>query len=312
MAKLLSNDYDANPRCTICGNTHQFKRTRTTILNTFSTDLIHCQSCDFEWLSGAKAWIDIAYQKPIANTDTGIVRRNMELHLILSTFLMLGNRSKPFLDWGSGSGLLVRLLRDDGLDGIGFEPFTEPVLAPGFTYKQDSEVRTKGPFHCVIAIEVVEHLLSPVEFFQSALSLADTIIFTTEPTDCNTEKENWWYYSQDTGQHISFYSRKSLKLVAASLGASYQHARGQSLHLITRDPSQARLFKLACGYHRSPILYGLIKAWRRFIRRPTSLIMKDHIDAKNRLKSANLSLSLAMPYGISDAESGQPKNEANP
>ena len=94
MAKLLSNDYDANPRCTICGNTHQFKRTRTTLLNTFSTDLIHCQSCDFEWLSGATAWIDIAYQKPIANTDTGIVRRNMELHPILSTFLMLGNSSK--------------------------------------------------------------------------------------------------------------------------------------------------------------------------------------------------------------------------
>lgn len=273
------------PHCVICGNANQFTTTKTTILNTFQTNLIHCQRCDFEWLSGANNWLDKAYKNPIANTDTGIVRRNMELHPILSSFLMLGGSTSRCLDWGSGSGLLVRLLRDDGLDCIGLEPFTEPVLAPGFTYKQEYEVRSKGSFCCVIAIEVVEHLLSPVEFFQSVLSLSDTIIFTTELTDFNTEGDNWWYYSQDTGQHISFYSSTSLKLLAANFGAIYQPARGQSLHMITRSPSQARLFKLACGTHRSPFIHMATKAWRRLIRRPTSLIMKDHLDAKNKLKS---------------------------
>jgi len=273
------------PHCTICGNANQFTTTKTTILNTFPAILIHCQSCDFEWFSGANDWLDKAYQNPIANTDTGIVRRNIELHPILSSLFMLGASTSKFLDWGSGSGLLIRMLRDDGLDCIGFEPFTEPVLAPGFTYKQENVVRSKGPFHCVIAIEVVEHLLSPVEFFQSALSLADTIIFTTELTDSKTQGENWWYYSKDTGQHISFYSRKSLKLIATSFGASYQHMRGQSLHMITRDQRQAKLFKLACGIHRSKLIYMAIKTWHRLSRRPKSLIMQDHFDAKKRLKS---------------------------
>jgi hypothetical protein len=279
------NISSAVPHCMICGNANQFTTTKATILSTFPTSLVHCQICDFEWFSGANDWLDKAYQNPIADTDTGIVRRNMELHPILSSLFMLGASTSKFLDWGSGSGLLIRMLRDDGLDCIGFEPFTEPVLAPGFTYKQEHVIRSKGPFHCVIAIEVVEHLLSPVEFFQSALSLADTIIFTTELTDSKAQGEDWWYYSKDTGQHISFYSRKSLKLIATSFGASYQHTRGQSLHMITRDQRQAKIFKLACGNHRSKLIYMAIKTWQRLSRRPKSLIMQDHFDAKNRLKS---------------------------
>ena len=285
MTMLELDDSRAGLRCKICGNSNQFDITKTTLLNTFTANLIHCQSCDFEWLNGADQWLEKAYQNPIADTDTGIVRRNMELHPILSSFLMLTAGTHKYLDWGSGSGLLVRLLRDDGLDCIGLEPFTEPILAPGFTYKKESEIRSKGPFGCVIAIEVVEHLLSPVEFFQSALSLADTIIFTTELTDFNTQGEDWWYYSQDTGQHISFYSRKSLQLIASAFGANYQHTKGRSLHIISRDPSQGKLFKIACGYHRSQIIYMAIKAWRRLIRRPQSLITQDHLDAKNRLKA---------------------------
>jgi hypothetical protein len=55
--------------------------------------------------------------------------------------------------------------------------------------------------------------------------------------------------------------------------------------MITRDQRQAKLFKLACGIHRAKFIYMAIKTWKRFFRRPKSLIMQDHLDAKNRLKS---------------------------
>ena len=104
----------------------------------------------------------------------------------------------------------------------------------------------KAPFRAVTAIEVMEHLIDPVEFLEQALNTAesDTFIFTTELYEGEPPKpEAWPYYSPATGQHISFFSRRTLEVLSGRLGMQYRYVAG--LHVFTKkdlSPLALRLF----------------------------------------------------------------------
>ena len=54
-----------------------------------------------------------------------------------------------------------------------------------------------------------------MEMFERLFSLSDTLICTTEILPHPTPQlKDWWYYATETGQHIAFYTRKSLQAVA--------------------------------------------------------------------------------------------------
>lgn len=268
--------------CIACSHPDVDVVDQTFILGRYSAELLACQRCGHEWFKSPEEWLNEAYASPIANTDTGIVARSLNAHRIISSFLCVSNRTGKMLDWGSGSGLLTRLLRDDGYVCLGLEPYTDPVLAAGFTLKSQREAIDQGPYRAVIAIEVVEHLASPQDFFEVALSIADTIVFTTEIVDRTRHGNEWWYYSRETGQHISFYTHKSLSYLAELYGCNYASSRSKGLHIITRKPSDLRWFWWVSGARRARILHPLSQFFGKIIGRH-SLVMKDHLDAKQVL-----------------------------
>jgi hypothetical protein len=226
-----------------------------------------------------------AYSSPIANTDTGIVSRSLSVHRIVSSFLSISHISGKVLDWGSGSGLLTRLLRDDGHECYGLEPYTAPVLAGGFTWKNHLDAYAQGPYRAIIAIEVVEHLANPREFFRTALSNTDALIFSTELVDRGRHGKDWWYYSRETGQHIAFYTEKSLAYLADLNGCKYASSRNKSFHIITRNPVDFRLFSWLTGGRRARLIYPLAQMLCK-LRGRRSLTMADHLAAKQALRSA--------------------------
>ena len=269
-------------KCPICSQGPATVYRDEFILGKFSAALNSCENCGHEWFHAPEVWLPEAYSSPIANTDTGIASRSLNLCRIISSFLSVSNISGKILDWGSGSGLLTRLLRDDGHDCYGLEPFTDPVLAKGYTYNNQQEAYSNGPYRAIIAVEVVEHLVRPSEFFKAALSNTDTLIFSTELVDRVRYGNEWWYYSKETGQHISFYTEKSLALLAGQNTCRYASARNKSLHIITRKPSDLRLFSWLAGSRRSHIIYPLSKVlWK--LKGKHSLIRADHLAAKHAL-----------------------------
>ena len=268
--------------CSICGHNSREKYAESLILGKFHARHLACNQCGHEWLENPTIWLSDAYTSPIANTDTGIVTRSLNLLRIISSFLSLNSKPGPILDWGSGSGLLVRLLRDRGHASYGFEPYTVPVLAAGFTIRTEEAAASKAPFRAVLAIEVLEHLEDPKAFMASVLSITDTLIFTTELLENNRVGKCWWYYSTETGQHISFYTRISLKHLASYFGCMYYSCRNQGLHIFTRLPSDMRAFKLIAGSKRSLLFYPISRLIARLSGR-RSLTIADHLTAKESL-----------------------------
>jgi hypothetical protein len=289
---MIQNQKNITISCIVCGKSSIVGESSSqTILGSFSTRLLRCSHCFHEWFEAPNRWLLSAYTSSIANTDTGIVRRSLKIHKYLSTFLSFANVTERILDWGSGSGLLVRMLRDDGYDCYGLEPYTTPVLAANFTYKEDSSALADQWYRTIIAIEVVEHLENPKDFFCIALSHTSTLIFSTELADKLKNDDDWYYYSKETGQHISFFTEQSLSCLASSNQCNYVSSNDKKMHILTRNMADLAMFKLIVGTPIGQFMYPFSRILSA-IRGRSSLLMSDHLAAKEALKVAQSTSSL--------------------
>jgi hypothetical protein len=123
----------------------------------------------------------------------------------------------------------------------------------------------------VTAVEVFEHLPDPLAFINEVVECTgtDTIIFTTELHDASLNTE-WWYLTPMLGQHIAFYTRKTLEVIGRQTGMRAYSCRG--LHMLTkRDDVTERKFDILIK--TSPLTFPLVN------NRITSRTQADHIAA---------------------------------
>ena len=98
---------------------------------------------------------------------------------------------------------------------------------------------------------------------EKMLGFSDTILFTTElqPTDKDA-LNNWWYFTPETGQHVSLYSLRSLQKLAEKFNMhllSHGH-----LHLLSKTKRNNFLYNMA--FRRSfQKATGLFKKRRSFL-----------------------------------------------
>lgn len=89
-------------QCKVCESSSINIVLDATILGHHSAQLFECESCGFQFFYDPNVWLSQAYSTPIANTDTGIVARSLNIHRIISSFLSFANAHGKVLDWGSG------------------------------------------------------------------------------------------------------------------------------------------------------------------------------------------------------------------
>jgi hypothetical protein len=93
-------------------------------------------------------WLEQAYSRP--TPDLGLVDRNLhQSRAIRFIYAALGGKGK-LLDFGGGTGLLVRLLRDRGVDAWWNDPMATNQMARGF----ESQL-TDVHWTAITAIEVL-------------------------------------------------------------------------------------------------------------------------------------------------------------
>lgn len=242
-------------RCRICSAAVEVFD-HALVLHKHPVDYYRCPSCGFIQTQ-APYWLEQAYSTAMTSIDIGPVSRAMSCSYVArSVILAAFDWRRVFLDFGGGYGLFVRRMRDLGFDFRLYDEYCENLFAKAHQVRLDA----LESFELVTAFEVVEHLVSPMEVFWKLRALSENILFSTclvpEPAPKIGE---WWYYDPRHGQHISFFSWRSLHRVAQQLGLRLYSAG--DIHLMTKESLNPRLIPwLVTERSAAPIGYLLAKA----------------------------------------------------
>jgi hypothetical protein len=252
--------------CRVCHHSSSFVFSHE-IIKKYNIAYYYCDTCGF-LQTEEPYWLGEAYVSAIAAADTGLVQRNLYLSRIASTLLFfIFDRQGKYLDVAGGYGMLTRLMRDIGFDFYWSDRYCQNFLARGFEAVADT------PFTAITAFEVLEHVPDPLAFVIESLAQANTrtMIFSTELFEVAPPKpESWWYYAFETGQHISFYQRRTLDYIATKLGLNC-YSNG-SIHLFTDKIIAPLVYRLLTH----PVI-GRALSWITK-RSMESKIMTDHLD----------------------------------
>ncbi|MEW5894791.1 MAG: class I SAM-dependent methyltransferase [Candidatus Omnitrophota bacterium] len=234
--------------CAICG-LEMAPQFNLRILEKYDVVYFYCRNCHFIQTENPY-WLPEAYTDAINAYDTGILSRNTYISKILTAFIFfLKKQNDRFLDWAGGYGILTRHMRDRGFDFYWHDDYAKNLVSKGYSLMDLQEEERKG-FSLVTAVEVLEHLPDPATQFQKLFDFSDTIFFTTEliPDNSLPEKD-WWYFSPEHGQHISFYSKKALQHLADKLNANLL-TNGRNVHLFTKTRINSIWFYFCSGWGR--------------------------------------------------------------
>lgn len=214
-------------RCRVCGEGAAFKW-RAALLG-HDVGYHECPRCLYVQ-TDEPHWLEQAYQRSINVSDTGILVRNQDcLERTLLTLWLLKGLDQRVKDVAGGHGILVRMLRDAGVDAHWSDKYSENLLAPGF--EDDGR-----PCFLATSFESFEHFVEPVKEFQELMASSQSLLISTllapQPMPAAAD---WWYYGLEHGQHIGFFRRATLEYIAASKGMRLL-SDGGSFHLFTNAP----------------------------------------------------------------------------
>jgi Methyltransferase domain len=226
--------------CKICGGkTDQAFRAR--VLGKYDVAYARCGCCDFLQAEDP-SWLREAYTEPINKEDTGYVLRNIILARKTFLFLMVFFAKKDrFLDYAGGYGMFVRLMRDMGLDFYWEDKYTKNLFARGFEYDHQK-------ISAITCFECFEHFSDPVQEMDKMLTISKNIFFSTSLYDFNNNGNlpdaSWPYYGFSHGQHVSFYSLKTLRYLADARGL-HLYSNGKDLHFFSERKISGWKFRVA-------------------------------------------------------------------
>jgi hypothetical protein len=240
----------------------------------YPADYLRCTNCGFVQTSHPH-WLKESYAAAITCTDIGPVWRADYLSKITKTIIhSFENPDGIFLDYGAGYGIFVRKMRDLGYDFRWLDKYCENLFAKGF----EAAALSKTKYELATAFEVFEHFHDPAQQIAEILEHSSEVFFTTDLISQRPPPLNeWHYYAPEHGQHVAFYTEKSLSLFAQKFGLCF-FTNGINLHLFTRKKINPWYFKIA-SKRRFSLLLNL------FYKRP-SLLPRDFAKGRERVLAA--------------------------
>jgi hypothetical protein len=165
--------------------------------------------------------------------------RNTMLSKVTTSILSLSlNKKQKFLDYGGGYGIFTRMMRDKGFDFFWYDKYSKNMIARGFEGSFDLK------YEAVTSFENFEHFEEPLKEIEKIFSITDFVLFSTNlVSDPAPSTEEWWYYCLEHGQHISFFSKKSLQYIADKYGYNFI-TNGVNIHIFSKKKISNNIFTL--------------------------------------------------------------------
>ena len=198
------------------------------LMNKYIVDYYQCTNCELIQTE-EPYWLEEAYKDPISDNDTGLLSRNINLsRMVTLLILFYFNKKGKYLDFAGGYGIFTRLMCDNGFNFLWQDLYSKNLFAKGFEW----DIKNKEYAEMITTFESFEHFIDPSKELKDMLSITDNILFSTEliPKD---NLEDWWYFGFEHGQHINFYSEKTLKFLANKYNLHY-YTDKKNIHIYTR------------------------------------------------------------------------------
>lgn len=229
--------------CKVCGQDSAFF-SKAKILNKYEISCYKCPNCGFVQTE-EPYWLDEAYSTAINRSDVGYVARNLVLSKVTRSLInKFFDRKAKFIDYGTGYGLFVRLMRDYGYDFYGQDKYCDIIFAGDFKAKDD-----ESGFELLTAFELFEHLVDPYKEMKILTKYSDSIFISTELYPASSPKPGeWWYFGLEHGQHLSLYSANSLRILGERFGMNL-YTNNKNIHLLSKKKLSTFRFKLLSLYN---------------------------------------------------------------
>ncbi|MEN1681507.1 MAG: class I SAM-dependent methyltransferase [Planctomycetota bacterium] len=261
--------------CRLCGGPTRV-RFEKTVLGKHNVAFMECEHCG-SMQTEKPYWLDESYGDGRRFLDINAASRAVMWQRVLFSLYRAFDlpTSAKLLDWGAGDGLLVRLLRDTGIDAYYYDPLAVNQYANGF---EASEADT---YDVVTAYEVWEHLSRPEEELADTLSSNPKVYVAT--TDIYRQQdESWPYLNLLTGRHVFFYSEKAVAMTAEKFGYQYHIAQGKRILLYKPEFSDRQAAKAKKILQDK---YSRLRAAYFAAIRKQSLARKDRADIEARVRA---------------------------
>ncbi len=257
--------------CNICNHTSDLFLTSTIFKEKTKISYYKCSNCGFIQTE-EPYWLEKAYSSAITKSDIGLITRNIYNSNVLEKLILnLFPNSTVYLDYAGGYGMFVRIMRDKGFDFYWQDDYCENVFVTDFVGDLTKE------YDLITAYEVFEHLPDPNKTIEMLLSKCNILCFSTDMTDNINDFDSWWYRAEASGQHISFYSKKTLQFLANKYNVHYYSFENNTIHLFTKDKiNDVSLKKLLATSNKSILNRILNKFKKNIVSKRESLLLKDY------------------------------------
>jgi Methyltransferase domain len=248
---------DPSTACRLCGADTRlaFSRTAADGVDIACYECTGCESLQTE----TPYWIAELYAKSSGAShqglDTEAVERCLTGRIAVAMLWKAGGFSSQrnkLLDWGGGPGLLVRLLRDVGLNAFLYDKYSPNHYAVGFTARDDDR------YDFVTAFEVFEHFPSPATDLVPLFATSPRCLLVSTAIFCG-QGPDWTYLGAPKSEHVFFYSEKALRWIGERYG--YEVFRlPHDLTLFFKRPFSSRRLRLVHALLSKPYIAQLVFA----------------------------------------------------
>jgi glycosyltransferase involved in cell wall biosynthesis len=182
-------------------------------------------------------WLAEAYTHKAERFDTGKASRTLVNFLAFPQLLeaLQVRKTDRAVDFGGGTGLFARLMRDMGYDFHCCDKYGSAEFMAGYAWDAIAH-----PCSLVTIFEVAEHFAEPAAEWDRLMAcnpdfvIGSTGLYTEQAADMGAA---WGYLAPESGQHVFFYSFESITYLARKHG---RHAYNLGMYFVlSRDPLPA-------------------------------------------------------------------------